>query len=272
MDHESDDRGPRVVNREPAGDTDYRAAPPHTSFEPVSFAASVLIWHDQTRLRPLGSGSKRDLDQLRSDSVLVADGSGQMRHSLAGAARSTALAELRESRRVGEALDCNPQRPAEAAQTILESWLQGKVMSLDGLTLGELAATHQVCTWLRDAGFTAIPERADLERRMDWLTLLGPFEQIAGEHFRGRIQELKQLRAYTGVLPPGSRLQATKRVVERIFSLKERPPLLVYGPGGVGKSTLVARFILEHARAHEADRFPFAYLNYDRPEISPGDR
>ena len=35
-----------------------------------------------------------------------------------------------------------------------------------------------------------------------------------------------------------------------------------------GKSALVARFILEHAKAHEADRFPFAYLDFDRPDIS----
>jgi hypothetical protein len=234
-------------------------------------AASVLVWHDNAALRPLGNGSPEALQKLRDDSVLVADEIGEMRHSLAAGPRSAALAELRAAGRIDEALATNPKRPAERAQLIYESWLLGRGQALATLTLTELAATAQVCRWLRAAGFTAIPDARDLDQRIDWLTLLEPFEQIAGEHFRGRTDELKQLRAYAGILPPGSRLEATKRALERILSLREKPPLLIHGPGGVGKSTLLGRFILEHARAHEADRFPFAYLNYDRPEVAPGD-
>ena len=32
--------------------------------------------------------------------------------------------------------------------------------------------------------------------------------------------------------------------------------MVISGPGGVGKSTLLGRFILDHARALERDRFP----------------
>jgi len=38
--------------------------------------------------------------------------------------------------------------------------------------------------------------------------------------------------------------------------------------GGVGKSALLARFILDHVEAQKKDRFPFVYLDFDRPNLS----
>ena len=70
------------------------------------------------------------------------------------------------------------------------------------------------------------------------------------------------------VLPSESAPEAVSRWVSGAGGLrKKRPPLLVFGPGGVGKSALLARFILDHAQAHEKDRFPFVYLDFDRPDV-----
>ena len=53
-------------------------------------------------------------------------------------------------------------------------------------------------------GSTALPDDGALRRRIAWLTLLAPFELLVGDHFRGRAAELARLRAYAGVLAPGS--------------------------------------------------------------------
>jgi hypothetical protein len=47
-------------------------------------------------------------------------------------------------------------------------------------------------------------------------------------------------------------------------------PLLIHGPGGVGKSTLLAKFLLDHLTETEPrDRFPYAYLDFDLSALSP---
>ena len=44
---------------------------------------------------------------------------------------------------------------------------------------------------------------------------------------------------------------------------------MIHGPGGRGKSALVSRFILEHATLPDTQKFPWAYLDFDRPSIQP---
>ena len=84
-----------------------------------------------------------------------------------------------------------------------------------------------------------------------------------------RANELQMLRDYVGVLPAASKLGSVWRFVkEQWYSLSERPPLLVYGPGGVGKSTLIAKFILDHVGSAGGPQLPFVYLDFDRPGIS----
>ena len=46
------------------------------------------------------------------------------------------------------------------------------------------------------------------------------------------------------------------------------PALSISGPGGVGKSALVARFMLEHSRVVPDARLLFAYLDFDRSVLS----
>ena len=41
---------------------------------------------------------------------------------------------------------------------------------------------------------------------------------------------------------------------------------MVYGRGGLGKSTLLAKFVLDHA-LDQLRPFPFAYLDFDRAGI-----
>ena len=66
--------------------------------------------------------------------------------------------------------------------------------------------------------------------------------------------------------PPGSVKERVKRAVRKVFRLQENPPIVIYGPGGMGKSALIARFIWEHATIPDA-RFPFVYLDFDRVSL-----
>jgi hypothetical protein len=235
---------------------------------PYHQAAAVLSSFDPGTLRPLGfapgSGTPPDAGEVLADSVELREPGGSALRTLTPAVRIAVLRQLRAEKRLGEALAANPRRPDDPVQRALEAYLLGPAPPLDRQTLPQLAAAYQVIDWLRAAGFEHLPERAEISQRVDWLALLQPFEHLAGDHFRGRAAELDRLRAYAGVMPPGSALSRLTLAA----STETRIPLLVYGPGGVGKSTLLARFILEHARAQRQDRFPFAYLDFDRPDVA----
>jgi tetratricopeptide (TPR) repeat protein len=43
---------------------------------------------------------------------------------------------------------------------------------------------------------------------------------------------------------------------------------MIHGPGGIGKSTLLAAFVLQHVEGGAGSRFPFAYLDFDRSDLT----
>jgi Trypsin-like peptidase domain/Effector-associated domain 1 len=238
-----------------------------TAYDSVHEAAAVLTWFDPGSLRASeGAADPADVEALLAHSQPMLQADGSRRWALSPRIRVAALRQLRERDRVRAALAANLDRPPGPLQEALETYLCGPGTPVERQSQAQLSASYQVCEWLRDAGFANLPDRDRILRRIDWLTLLQPFEHIAGEHFRGRGRELAKLRRYVDVLPSESPVEAFGRWAERGLH-KKRPPLLVYGPGGVGKSALLARFILEHAQAHEEDRFPFVYLDFDRPDV-----
>jgi V8-like Glu-specific endopeptidase len=228
-------------------------------------AASVLPSFPLDRLEPVLDAPRKD---SREDLISVcvpqlgsnASGYWVLRPEI----RIAALRQLRETGRTQAALKANP-RSDDPLQLCLTAYLSGTAKPVHEQTLVEVAALRQVADWVGPAGFS-VPDLPSIERRAEWLKLLQPFEYLAGNFFRGRTGELARLRSYIGILPPGSKFETARRSVVDFFA--GNSPMMIYGPGGVGKSTLVSRFILEHARALEADRFPFAYLDFDRPEIT----
>jgi hypothetical protein len=269
--------------------------PPARPRRPYHEAAAVLAAYDSQTLVPLELQQSADadtpvdvvvesdeqtprpprtvapLDALLADSVQVARVPGDANArvwSLKPGVRIQELRQLRDENRIAEALALNQADQTNPLDRLLRAFLEGSAPALTAMSREELAAAGEVAGWLREAGFTNLPAREEIVARFEWLALLQPFEHLAGTHFGGRVTELRILREYADVLPPVSLLGAARATVARVFSFTQKPPLMIFGPGGVGKSSLVARFILEHARAHEAERFPFAYLDFDRPEIA----
>lgn len=246
-----------------------RTAEPRPAYDALHEAAAVLSWFDSSQLSAAtGERAQESIDRLLAHSVHTFDSNGERRWTLAPDVRVEVLRQLREGARARSVLEALPQHPDDPLQFALEQCLAGSPAPVESQTLEELGASYQVCEWLRKAGFEGVPDKDAIGRRIEWLTLLQPFEHLAGEHFRGRVRELQALRDYAGVLPPGTVYGTARRIVEKVLSLNDKPPLVIYGPGGVGKSTLLSRFILEHARALEQDRFPFAYLDFDRPDVA----
>jgi hypothetical protein len=95
-----------------------------------------------------------------------------------------------------------------------------------------------------------LPHVSDLNNRINraipMADLLLPMHRLANENFVGRKNELATMAQYVGIIPAqNSAIQAASRFFTELFvSIDKNPPFLIYGPGGVGKSTLVANSFL----------------------------
>ncbi|GAA3388227.1 trypsin-like peptidase domain-containing protein [Streptomyces roseoviridis] len=117
----------------------------------------------------------------------------------------------------------------------------------------ELTDLLQAVLWLEQVPGTAglLPSSADIQRRLERARLLQPLRRLVRVTFHGRSRELDALRAYIA-LP----------------TEPAEPPVLLHGIGGIGKSTLLARFLLDGLREAAPDGFPFAYVDFERPTLS----
>ncbi|MGE3873862.1 MAG: ATP-binding protein [Parvibaculaceae bacterium] len=101
-----------------------------------------------------------------------------------------------------------------------------------------------------------------MELRLLEANIVAPMEKLIGRHgsrFIGREAELRRLADYVA---------AQERHAKPCSSLAARPPLMIQGPGGVGKSSLLAKFVIDHAFG-QGPRLPFVYLDFDRPGLDP---
>ncbi|MCE7985235.1 MAG: ATP-binding protein [Caldilinea sp. CFX5] len=234
-------------------DTSYRAVEPQVLYSRYHQAAAVLTTFTPDTLQPApGAANSSDLAQLLQDSTAVG-GVAPVRYVLREEVRREVLRELGSRTAMLAALQANPARPTDATQTMLELYLQGKARPLEAQNAKEIAGTYQVVQWL-DGLIDGLPPLSAVQQRWEMLDLLHTFDVLAGVKFRGREAELALLHSY--LLAPsadGSR----------------RPPLVFYGPGGVGKSALLARFIQDLVERPSAQAAPWSYIDFDRPGIDP---
>ncbi len=131
----------------------------------------------------------------------------------------------------------------------------------------------------------AVPSLADCERQLDISQLLDPLGLMIGIHegalssgqdrFVGRKSELRELREIVDALQSGSLGETVSRFTKRaIHTLKgsmgygQARMMVLTADGGLGKSTLIAKFVLKHAL--DADPpIPFAVLDFDRAALQP---
>lgn len=263
-----------------------QTAPPDTGPDeglvPFLQAAAVLVSFDPDTLRPAGGG-EADPEMgrgLLDYSKLVLDEQRQTRWTLRYEERRRVLQEL-ASRPGGfeKALEANREQSSgdgDALQRTFRDALLGHLPLAEKQDREQLAATIRLHDWVH--GIVKLEPLSAYRQRFELLNLLEPFRHLTGrrvdgkwvDYFRGRESELAQLRRYAGVVSHGL-FEQIGNAIPRLLpirSLREAPPLLIHGPGGMGKSTLLARFLLQHAEALATERFPFVYLDFDRPGIS----
>lgn len=238
-------------------------------------AAAVLVSFNSESLQPFGavSPSSTAKTELLAECDVEYLGEGTPKWSLRTPIRRTALRRLLKKNSVDAALAANPERPDTFAQKLLERLLKSyqapaKTVRASALfgSLEENQALLKVIDWLNGIPeFEGkLPPVEEVKARIAREHLLEPFRQLVGGHFAGRRDELEAFADYVGVHDAYTASESIKRVIERIRSIHDRPPLFINGPGGSGKSTLIARFILDHATVEKSSRFPFAYLDFDR--------
>ncbi|WP_027520535.1 AAA family ATPase [Bradyrhizobium sp. Ec3.3] len=146
-------------------------------------------------------------------------------------------------------------------QTVLERWINGDHFDLASMNYDELIGLGQVYDW-GIGDFGGLPERDKFEEALRRRSAVSVFEHLVDAEFTGRDRELQVLRDYVGVVSPSiwQRLRS-------FYGLESKPPLVLWGPGGVGKTALVGKFLLEHVDAPESGWFPFAYLPFDSESL-----
>jgi hypothetical protein len=221
-------------------------------------AAAVVASFDPETLHPMGAPvpAARIVVLLECQQVRRPDG---VRWMLPDRIRKRALARLAERNQLREAREVNM---VSAWNDPLDDLLQRAILtsppSIAELREPErLRAMLQVVDWLEGV-VSGLPARDELRAALERATLIAPFRHLTRGFFAGRDTELSRLAVY----------------VDRPDEEAAVPPLFVHGPGGMGKSALLAHFILRHSErdpANPAAWRPFVYLDFDRPDIDGDD-
>ncbi|HET9287133.1 MAG TPA: serine protease [Gaiella sp.] len=202
------------------GDAELLGAAVRWSFDPHSFPDDVV-----ERLRPLVAEPSAPDWSLQADA----------RSSLLRSAGS--LAALREAR--------GKESISHPGQLVIDRILAGPPYSLDDVPEGALPYWLQAARWFGDVA-PSLPSPAEVNRVLERRRVRSRLQEIGGAGFRGRAEELRELRDWYGDAAAG--------------------PMVVTGIGGVGKSALVARFALELP-----ERTLQLWLDFDRADLAPDD-
>ena len=172
-----------------------------SSFGRWHVAAAVLSTFDRAALKPAadlpGLGDD-DIMSLLADSTPVVDAPGGTRWKLLVEVRRDILRVIGGSKAIQQALSANPgQSDEDPVQGVFEGYVNGTALPLAQQGIGQVAATFEIAQWLQGLDVqlgSPMPDLDAIRARNDYLTLLQPFEELAGTNFAGRTQELQQLR------------------------------------------------------------------------------
>jgi hypothetical protein len=219
-------------------------------------AAAVLHVFDPRSLRPIdGEFGKTDALSLLFGISEAAPGWRSAGYrSLKLAVRRAALKDLVHDENVAQALLANPKREPTAVQRMFERWAAGTAFELDQLNYAELEALLALHDW----ELPGLPEYARVDAARRKRSTIALFEHLITPNFVGRQSELGELRRHVGIEP-----NTILNKLMRKLSSAPVPPLLLCGPGGVGKTALLGKFLSEYTGRDARAWFPFSFLAFD---------
>lgn len=112
--------------------------------------------------------------------------------------------------------------------------------------------------------FPEILNKDDLKRIYQNRQFYKQFERIT-KNFAGREKELARINNYVDWLPKSGIIEKLTATFRKTINWHEKPPLLIKGIGGIGKSTLIAEFILNQNKKSADGNLPFVYIDFDLP-------
>ena len=130
-------------------------------------------------------------------------------------------------------------------QVAIDAILEGPPFNLSEIAEDQLPYWLQAVRWF--AG--VVPERptaGEIAWRLEKLRIRSRLRIVAGDDFRGRVDEVKQLNDW--------------------FDEDSLGPIMMSGIGGIGKSALIAKFALQLP----AETCLF-WLDFDRADLAPDD-
>ena len=216
-------------------------------------AAAVLSYFDPNGLQPLGKAMHGESASLHLllDANEKGDQSGLW--ILRADIRRAALERLATEETLQSALATNHPRSDDALQRVLDAAILHQSLAVEALSKDELSWAGQVTEWLRGI-VPGLPAKADIDRRLHWENLVGPLRELAQpDWFFDRNTEKQRVQEFVKG--------------DAATSLYLRPPLFIYGPAGIGKSTLLARYILESLKVDDGPSPLFVYLDFNRPAL-----
>jgi hypothetical protein len=223
-------------------------------------AAAVVAHFDPARLRPLTDARPEARVPLLLESQLVRRTEGEERWLLPDGLRRRALQRLARRGQLRAARAANPGDEADPLDELLGAALSGAgPTAVDTREPERLRAMLQVVTWL-DGIVSPLPDAGELRAALERAELIAPFRHLTQGFFAGRGEELARLEAHVESPQRDARGAAV--------------PILIYAPGGMGKSSLLAHFILAYADRDPATPTawrPFVYLDFDRPDLDATD-
>lgn len=233
-------------------------------------AASVLTVFDPGKLRPFGTDGPKGgaFENLVEDSVVPYGRKlGETLWALKLEVRREALRGLISRSDVAGALAANPNRPKAGVQSYLEALLLSEPPETNSLTSEQLDDYLTALEWL-DGLMPNLPSVETVRQMRSRIALLIPFTHLLEKGFCGRDSELDRLRNLVGVKPAVTTSGKIRRLVMTFLSSSAKvPPLAIWGVGGSGKSTLIAKFVYEHAVVENQMQFPYAYLDFDSGSV-----
>lgn len=166
---------------------------------------------------------------------------------LGGAVRAEALRALSPSERKALLADEKQNAPETDLPRLAAAMLLRGRVNVAGLDQPMLRALLIALDWL-EAIEPNRPERATIQDRLAILEVQRPLRMLTSGYFVGRAVELK-------------------RIQQHLLNGRVRPagPLIVTGTGGVGKSTLIAKAVLDAWDGKQ--RLNATYFTFDRADL-----
>ena len=285
----------RTVTEPSSPDHDAHRHPPYTSgrADPYDPSDERLALRERTAL--LGSFVAGDLlpcgaedadpgpalrDFLIEECERVTTPDGR-RWSLDSQVRARTLDTLGTPEKLLGALEAAPRAGRDTARDWARRLLAHANPPLDEQSFEDLYAALTVVGWFQDApraretlarSAMPLPGLDEIQHGIKRARLLQPLRALADATFTGRTRELALLNRLTDLSPGDTERPDGADETLAATGHGRFPWLIVHGPGGVGKSTLVARFVLDHTDRPAAapdGRMPCVYLSFDRHDLVP---